>query len=413
MGPWTHGGFQTTKQGELTYPENSKDNFSWDMFVEMLDQYILDASDDFENHPNVSYYVMGDVTDSNAPGNMWRYSDYWPVEYHEDEWYFHHDGLLSKEIPDDDPLTYFYNPNNPVPSVGGQNLILPRGPYDQKSVENRDDVLIFTSDILTEPYEATGPIKARLYVSSDCPDTDFTVKLTDVYPDGRSMLITEGILKMRFRNGFDHWDFMEPGVIYEIEVDVWSTSYIWNTGHQIRIAVSSSNYPRFLNNPNTADPIYQNTDTYIAENTVYLDYMHPSCIILPHVEENYQPGKPTIKGPTSGRVDMEYTFCINVTDPNGDDIYAIWHWGDGTNTGWLGPYPSGQEICVTHSWEKPGTYTISVKLKDEFGLVSPEATIKIVITEKSRAFNIPFLNFIQQYQYIFPILQTLLQRFVI
>jgi hypothetical protein len=152
-------------------------------------------------------------------------------------------------------------------------------------VEERDDVLVFTSQVLEEPYEATGPIKARLYVSSDCPDTDFTIKLTDVYPDGRSMLITDGILRMRNRNGTDHWELMEPGKTYEVEVDIWSTSYIWNTGHRIRVAISSSNYPRFLNNPNTADGIYKNTTYNIAHNTLYLDTNHPSCIILPEIED--------------------------------------------------------------------------------------------------------------------------------
>ncbi|MCK5031163.1 MAG: CocE/NonD family hydrolase, partial [Thermoplasmatales archaeon] len=118
-----------------------------------------------------------------------------------------------------------------MPTIGGQNLVLPQGPKDQSPVENRDDVLLFTSPVLTEPVGATGPIKARLFVSSSCVDTDFTVKLTDVYPDGRSMLITDSILRMRNRNGRDHWEFMTPGEIYEIEVDLWSTSYVWNTGH--------------------------------------------------------------------------------------------------------------------------------------------------------------------------------------
>jgi hypothetical protein len=111
------------------------------------------------------------------------------------------------------------------------------------------------------------------------------VKLTDVYPDGRSMLITDGILRMRNRNGVDHWEFMESGEIYEVEVDLWSTSYIWNTGHKIRVSVSSSNYPRFLNNPNTADAIYQNSTYNIAENTIHLGSDTPSCIILPEIHD--------------------------------------------------------------------------------------------------------------------------------
>jgi putative CocE/NonD family hydrolase len=170
---------------------------------------------------------------------------------------------------------------------GGQNLHVYQGPMDQRGTEGRQDVIIFTSDVLTKPVGVTGRIKARLFVSSDCIDTDFTVKLCDVYPDGRSMLITDGILRMRNRNGCDHWEFMNPGEIYEIEVDLWSTAYIWNTSHQIRVAVSSSNSPRFLANPNTGASLYQfymNPIFKLANNTLYLDNEHPSCIILPIVE---------------------------------------------------------------------------------------------------------------------------------
>jgi hypothetical protein len=229
---------------------------------------------------------MGDVDDTNAPGNKWRSANDWPLYHNDANWYLRENGVLSTTYPlNYESLNYAYNPNDPVPTVGGQNLNIPPGPYDQTSIENRDDVLVFTSDILSEPYEATGPIKASLYVSSDCPDTDFTVKLTDVYPDGRSMLITDGILRMRNRNGSDHWEFMEPGEIYKVEVDLWSTSYIWNIGHKIRVAISSSNYPRFLNNPNTDDPVAKNTTYNIAQNTIYLDSDHPSCIILPQIDQ--------------------------------------------------------------------------------------------------------------------------------
>jgi putative CocE/NonD family hydrolase len=227
---------------------------------------------------------MGDVDDSNAPGNEWRATENWPIPYSETEWYLHEDGVLSMSLPSNyDSLTYLFDPTDPVPTVGGQNLNMPAGPFDQTSIEERDDVLLFTSAELTEPYEATGPIKARLYVSSNCPDTDFTVKLTDVYPDDRSMLITDGILRMRNREGLDHWEFIEPGEVYEVEVDLWSTSYVWNTGHRIRIAISSSNYPRYLSNPNTADHILGNSTYNIAENTLYLDSNHPSCLILPNI----------------------------------------------------------------------------------------------------------------------------------
>ncbi len=286
MGPWTHGGAGKVTQGELTYPENSVNNFSSGLFWEMVNEYTMNQQGSYDEWPSIYYYVMGDVNDTNAPGNEWRSGEDWPPAHIDTNWYLHENGVLSTTYPSDyESLNYTYDPLSPVPTVGGQNLNLPPGPYDQTSVENRDDVLVFSSDILTEPYEATGQILAKLYVSSDCPDTDFTVKLTDVYPDGRSMLITDGILRMRNRNGPDHWDFMEPGEIYEIDVDLWSTSYIWNTGHKIRIAISSSNYPRFLNNPNTDDPMAQNTTYNVAENIVYLDSIHPSCIILPEIGE--------------------------------------------------------------------------------------------------------------------------------
>jgi predicted acyl esterase len=282
IGPWTHTGFFSRTQGELTYPRNSLDRFSFRMFQDMIRLYTMNRTDDFSDWPTVSYYVMGDVDTPGAAGNEWRYADDWPIPFTPTQWYFHRDGLLTTNLPGiDDPYLYGYDPTDPVPTIGGKNLFSPSGPYDQSLVENRSDVLVFTSPVLEQPYEATGPVTAQLFVSSDCPDTDFTVKLTDVYPDRRSMFITDGILRMRNRNGQDHWEFMEPGTIYEVMVDLWSTSYIWNSGHRIRVEVSSSNYPRFLNNPNTVDRIGKNTTYSIAHNVVYVDTTHPSCIVLP------------------------------------------------------------------------------------------------------------------------------------
>ncbi|MCD6574010.1 MAG: CocE/NonD family hydrolase [Thermoplasmata archaeon] len=284
MGPWTHDGINNLKQGQLQYPENSKCNFSNEMFTDMLDEYTMNGGNDFDKWPAVAYYVMGDVTDENAPGNAWLIADDWPpLPYTTTSFYFHKDGSLSTEMTSSDSITFTYNPKRPAPTLGGQNLYIAKGPYDQRLIENRDDVIVFTSDSLNEPVWVTGRIKARLYVSSDCPDTDFTVKICDVYPDGRSMLITDGILRMRNRNGFDHWEFMEAGKVYEIEVDLWSTAYIWNKGHKIRVEVSSSNAPRFLANPNTRAPIASDGETKIAHNTLYFGNAYPSCILLPVV----------------------------------------------------------------------------------------------------------------------------------
>ena len=403
IGPWTHTGLGVNTQGQLTYPENSNDNFTLQMFFEMAEQYTMNGPDTFSRRPNVTYYVLGDTSIIDAPGNEWRVAEDWPVPAQQISWYFQGDDLLNTTVPQDNmPRSYLYDPTNPVPTVGGQNLNIPAGPYDQSSVETRDDVLIFTSPILTEPYEATGPVKAHLFVSSDRTDTDFTVKLSDVYPDGRSMLITDGVLRMRNRNGTDHWELMEPGTIYEIDVDLWSTSYIWNTGHQIRVTVSSSNYPRFLPNPNTGDAMNTNTTYAIANNTLYLDTMHPSCLILPWVEPKplntppLKPGKPS--GPISGKTGIVLEYTANATDPDGDSVYLLFNWSDGTSSGWIGPYASDKSITVSHIWKKPGTYNIFVKVKDNNGSQSAEWSDPLVvkITGKMRGDDAP-LNRLQKF----------------
>src|SRR4029077_3925269 len=130
-------------------------------------------------------------------------------------------------------LTYKYDPGNPVPTVGGQNLNIDKGPMDQTKIENRSDVLLFTSEPLEQPLEVSGHIDAKLWVSSDCPDTDFTVKLCDVYPDGRSMLVTDGILRARYHKSFEEESLLEPGQVYELNVDLWSTALVFNKGHRI------------------------------------------------------------------------------------------------------------------------------------------------------------------------------------
>ena len=290
MGPWTHGGGR--QQGELRYPENAEDSFSFYMFADMIEQFTMNNGSGFDEWPAVTYYVMGDVDNDSAPGNEWLTSDDWPPSYVETSVYLHEDGSLQTTAPDgSQSLSYSFDPTDPVPTVGGQNLNIDRGPYDQRSVENRDDVLVFTTDVLSDPVWISGPVKARLFVSSDCLDTDFTVKLTDVYPDGRSMLITDGIIRMRNRNGLDHWEFMQQDEIYEVEIDLWSTSYLFNPGHQIRVSVSSSNYPRFLANPNTKEPLAQNQSYRIAQNMLHIGESCPSSVVLPLVSLDYETEK--------------------------------------------------------------------------------------------------------------------------
>ncbi|MHC4496483.1 MAG: CocE/NonD family hydrolase [Planctomycetota bacterium] len=273
IGPIAHGDFN-----ELKYPANSRMPPVAEA-SRLFDSWLKGKDNGAEEDKAVHYYVMGDPTDEDAGGNFWRQADNWPPPAEVTAFYFHPDRRLVRETPPDgtEALSYRYDPNDPVPTVGGQNLLLPKGPMDQRKIESRPDVLLFTSDVLAKPVEVTGRIYAKLYVSSDRPDTDFTVKLTDVYPDGRSMLVTDGILRASLRNSFERPELLQPDQTYELTVDLWSTSLVFNEGHRIRVAVSSSNSPRFEPNPNTSGTGARR----IAANTLRVSGKQPSHILLP------------------------------------------------------------------------------------------------------------------------------------
>ena len=154
---------------------------------------------------------------------------------------------------------------------------------DQKKVEERDDVLVFTSSPLTSPMEVTGRVRARIWVSADVPDTDFLARLCDVYPDGKSYNLCEGAIRARFREGREKEKFMESGKIYPIDIDLWSTSVIFNTAHRMRLQITSSSAPGYDPNPNTGAPFRANTDKRKANVKLYVDSKHPSHVVLPVV----------------------------------------------------------------------------------------------------------------------------------
>jgi predicted acyl esterase len=283
IGPFGHGNMT-----ELKYPANSGQGPACRNDVEWFDYVLKGKTNRATNEKPVHYYVMGDPTEKSAPGNFWRSADTWPPEATATAFYLQPDGKLVAEAKPtgDGSKSYKYDPANPVPTVGGAELGADIGPKDQRKTENRDDVLVFTTDVLTEPIEVTGRIVANLYIVSDSPDTDFTIKLTDVYPDGRSMLVTDGVLRTRFRDSFKEEKFLEPGKVYDITIDLWSTSIIFNKGHKIRVAVSSSNSPRFDPNQNTGHEFRADKETRVATNTIYFSAEHPSRIVLPiHKEE--------------------------------------------------------------------------------------------------------------------------------
>ncbi len=283
IGPWVHNLF-STNSGELTFPNASILPMINGM-IDWFDYWLKDENRTNNERPRVRYYLMGDADQADGPGNRWVEREDWPPSSTPSLYYLHEGGLLSPELPIESelPEAFDYNPENPVPTVGGRNLSLPAGSFDQRSVESRPDVLVYTSDPLLDSLMVVGRVTVTLWASSDGPDTDFTAKLCDVYPDGRSMLVADGIVQARHRHSIRSEEFLVPGEIVEFSIDLWSTAIVFAPGHCIRICISSSNYERFENNPNTGEPFRQHTTSRIAHQTVYHDAEHPSAIVLPVV----------------------------------------------------------------------------------------------------------------------------------
>ena len=241
-----------------------------------------------EGAKDVTFYVLG-TNDDNAAGNYWTSLDTWP-EYTPQNWYFHTNGSLSLAPPTaTDAPTYKYDPTNPVPTIGGNNLFGSCGPKDQTPVLDRPDVLVYTSDPLPEPYVITGPLWSTLYVASSANDTDFTVKLMVEDASGANILIQDGIIRMRWREHELEPTPMVPGDVYEVQVGLWNTSFAINTGNRIKVAISSSNYPRFSINPNNGLPLLAHGPNITAMNTLHLGPATPSHFTLPMVKLSQLP----------------------------------------------------------------------------------------------------------------------------
>jgi hypothetical protein len=231
-------------------------------------------------HP-VRIFVMGI--------NQWRDEDEWPLERARGVKYYLDAGgqLGNKPESHSAPDMFEYDPRNPVPTVGGavccDPKIFPWGPLDQRAVEKRRDVLVYSTDPLTAPLEVTGPIQVVLHVSSSAPDTDFTAKLVDVLPDGVARNLTDGILRMRYRESLETAKLMTPGDVYKVTIDAGVTSNVFQPGHRIRIEISSSNFPRFDRNPNTGGLVADAKDTRRAQQTVYHESQRYSYVLLPVV----------------------------------------------------------------------------------------------------------------------------------
>jgi len=283
MGPWGHGQID-----EVKYPENAGGVFgknSLDAALLWFEYWLQGKDNGIMNEPAVRYYVMGDVSDRNAPGNEWRTAPAWPVPAKTTSYFLSTGGALSEKQSGnaESSDSYAYDPKNPVPTIGGGNLYIKKGPMDQRAIGDRKDILKFVTPVLAAPVEVTGRVTVELWAESDAQDTDFMAKLVDVYPDGAERLVLDSAVRARFRDGLDHEVFMKKGEVYKFPIDLWSTSIIFNKGHRIAVHITSSNDPRFDPNPNTGKPLRADAETRVAKNTIHHDRAHPSRVLLPVV----------------------------------------------------------------------------------------------------------------------------------
>jgi putative CocE/NonD family hydrolase len=286
VGPWAHG----STYGP--YPDHSFDLFAPDdgldvpgLQLRFLARHLLGDENGLDDEPPVRIFVMGE--------NRWRDEDAWPLKHaREHRWYLRSDGRLTEEPPREEPPDeYVYDPADPAPTIGGQTSLPARmmkmnsGPLDQGRLESRPDVLVYTSDPVEEPLEVTGPLTFVLHAATTASDTDFVVKLTDVHPDGSSIVIAEGVLRTRFREGFERELLLEPQRPSEFRVDLGATSNVFLPGHRIRVLVTSSSFPRFDRNANTGHSIGVDTedDLQTARQTVFHDGHRASYLLLPVV----------------------------------------------------------------------------------------------------------------------------------
>jgi putative CocE/NonD family hydrolase len=318
LGPWTHGDRSLTFAGDVDFGTAAA--IDGDLAEDFLalrlrwfDRWLRGIRNGVDRDPAVRLFLMGGGSGRrNAEGRLdhgghWRWADDWQVPgtrfqpYH-----LRADGRLTADGPaaGESPRRFAYDPRDPVPTIGGAitsgQPVMVGGAFDQREearffgsrapyrpLAERPDVLVFQTEPLEAAVDLIGPISAVLWIASDCPDTDFTAKLIDVYPpsadypDGFAMNLTDGILRVRYRDSWEHPALMEPGRVYRVTIDAFPTANRFAVGHRIRLDVSSSNYPHFDINPNTGEPEGAWKSTRVARNTVFMDADRPSHVLLP------------------------------------------------------------------------------------------------------------------------------------
>lgn len=301
IGPWTHGGV-LNPVGEQNFGLGASGALI-DLRIDMMnlqlrwfDHWLKQVDTGMLNEAPIKLFVMG--------ANVWRDEYAWPLARAVETAYYLHSGGHANSLNGDGSLTinppaagevisdqYLSDPASPVPTRGGALLMTPEyrpGPWDQRPVEEREDVLVYTTDVLLLDVEVTGPIKVHLWAVSSAPDTDFVARLVDVHPDGYAQNLTDGIIRARYRD-FAHNpapSLLEAGHAYAYEIDLWATSNLFRAGHRIRLDIASSSFPRWDRNPQTGHALGADAELVAAHQTILHDSEHPSYVVLPVVPAN-------------------------------------------------------------------------------------------------------------------------------
>ncbi|MBQ43896.1 MAG: hypothetical protein CME15_15730 [Gemmatimonadetes bacterium] len=285
VGPWTHTAIgDAAPFGDIDFGSQA----GMDIPAEHLrwyDQRLKGLDTGIDEEPPIRIFVMG--------ANQWRSEQEWPLERTEYTRFYLHssgransssgDGALTTDPPEVESFdSYSYDPENPVPTLGGQSMFADNtGPRDRRPIERRDDVLVYSTAPLTRDLEVTGPVELVVYAASSAPDTDFTATLVDVHPAGAAIHICEGIVRARFRQSYERPTLIEPGQVYEYSISLWETSNLFREGHRIRLEVSSSNFPRFDRNLNTGEDSGFDDRPESAQQTIWHNQQRPSHLVLP------------------------------------------------------------------------------------------------------------------------------------
>ena len=286
MGPWSHEEEVEAFRGDVDLSAGV--TVVRDHELAFYERHLRDEGNDWDDRPPLELFVLG--------SNRWRGEREWPLPGTEFQpWYLRAGHALERSEPrSDEPADrYAYDPADPVPTIGGVSSVLTMtqgaqtpvrpGPLDQRVLEARNDVLSYTSEPVERDLEVIGPVEMVLYAASSAKDTDFIVRLCDVHPDGRSIFVTEGILRARYRNSHegDSTELLEPGEVAEYRIRLYPTANVFKQGHRLRLDVTSSSFPRFSRNLNTGEDVGTGTRMEVAHQTVLHSGVYPSHVVLP------------------------------------------------------------------------------------------------------------------------------------